>query len=110
MAFENSTRRARWKEGVSGECKGQRGGGRRNIGQTVNNNNNNNKHNQKASKKEIRNGDPYGNKEIHGGNSNQFIHFCEPHDALIYIVTRTKRGVADGVRSNKIGDAPGVEH
>ena len=28
----------------------------------------------------------------------------------MYIITGTKRGIADGVGPNKIGDAPGVEH
>jgi hypothetical protein len=60
-------------------------------------------------KEGIRNANDKEAKQIHGGNSNQFIDFREPHDALIYIVAGTKRGVADGVGPNKIGDAPGVE-
>ena len=47
---------------------------------------------------------------MHGDISNQFIKFCKPHDALIYIIAGAECRIADGVGPNKIGDASGVEH
>ena len=51
-----------------------------------------------------------GHKNMHGDISNQFIHFREMHDALIYTIAGAELRVADGVAPNKSRDTPRVEH